>query len=338
MPTAISELTTIRVGGPAREFTVATTGDELVSLVRDADRAGTDVLVVGGGSNLVVGDDGFDGRVIRVTGSRLDIDGEIVTVDAGVEWDAVVQATIEAGLSGMEALSGIPGTTGATPIQNVGAYGASTSELLHGLTVYDRETEETAVWTPEQCGFGTHRSSVFKRSSRYVILDVTFALKKTTESLPVRYAALSERLDVQIGDVVPVPDVRAAVLALRGERGMVLDAGDHDTWSVGSFFLNPVLAEVPEAAAHAPSFPDPAGTKIPAAWLIQNAGFPRGYGTEFGRGTAALSSKHVLAVTNRGGARASDIMALATHVRDGVQEKFGVTLTPECDLVNCALG
>ena len=338
MPTAISELTTIRVGGPAREFCVATTGEELVSLVGEADRSGTDVLIVGGGSNLVVGDDGFDGRVIQVSSSRLEIDGEIVTVDAGVEWDSVVQATIEAGLSGMEALSGIPGTTGATPIQNVGAYGASTSELLHSLTVYDRQTKETSVWTPEQCGFGTHRSSVFKRSSRYAILEVSFALKKTTRSLPVRYAALSERLDVQIGDVVPVQDVRAAVLALRGERGMVLDEGDHDTWSVGSFFLNPVLPEVPEQAAHAPSFPDPAGTKIPAAWLIQNSGFPRGYGTEFGRGTAALSSKHVLAVTNRGGAMASDIMALATHVRDGVQEKFGITLTPECDLVNCALG
>lgn len=274
MPTAISELTTIRVGGPAREFTVASNADELVSLVRDADRAGTDVLVIGGGSNLVVGDDGFDGRVVRVTGSRLDIDGEIVTVDAGIEWDAVVQATIDAGLSGMEALSGIPGTTGATPIQNVGAYGASTSELLHSLTVYDRESEQTAVWTPEQCGFGTHRSSVFKRSSRYVILDVTFALKKTTESLPVRYAALSERLDVQIGDVVPVSDVRAAVLALRGERGMVLDGEDHDTWSVGSFFLNPVLPEVPEAAAHAPSFPRPRGNEDSGRLADPERGLP----------------------------------------------------------------
>lgn len=338
MPTAISELTTIRVGGPARECCTASTGAELVSLVRDADRAGTDVLVLGGGSNVVVGDDGFDGLVVRVTGSRLEIDGETVRVDAGVEWDAVVQATIDAGLSGMEALSGIPGTAGATPIQNVGAYGASTSELLHSLTVYDRHTDRLAVWTPDQCGFGQHRSSIFKRTSRYVIADVTFALTKSTESLPVRYAALAERLDVAIGDVVAVPDVRAAVLALRGERGMVLDAADHDTWSVGSFFLNPVLDSVPEAAAHAPSFPDPAGTKIPAAWLIQNAGFPRGYGAEFGRGTATLSTKHVLALTNRGGANASDITALAAHVRDGVREKFGITLTPECDLVNCTLG
>ncbi len=326
------------MGGPAREFTVASNADELVSLVRDADRAGTDVLVIGGGSNLVVGDDGFDGRVVRVTGSRLDIDGEIVTVDAGIEWDAVVQATIDAGLSGMEALSGIPGTTGATPIQNVGAYGASTSELLHSLTVYDRESEQTAVWTPEQCGFGTHRSSVFKRSSRYVILDVTFALKKTTESLPVatrrcRSVSTCRSATSYRCRTCARPCWRCAANAAWCSTEKITTRGASDRSSSTRY-----CPRCPRPLRTRPASPDPAGTKIPAAWLIQNAGFPRGYGTEFGRGTAALSSKHVLAVTNRGGATASDIMALAAHVRDGVQEKFGVTLTPECDLVNCALG
>ncbi|OZF54391.1 UDP-N-acetylmuramate dehydrogenase [Rhodococcus sp. 14-2470-1a] len=337
MPTAISELTTMRLGGLAREFAVATTSDELVSLVRDADASGTPVLLVGGGSNLVVGDQGFDGLVIKVETSGVRVDGDSVWVAAGERWDSVVAASLDEGLAGIETLSGIPGLAGATPVQNVGAYGTVTSDVLESLTVYDRETGETAVWSPDRCGFGLHRQSVFKHSMRYVILDTTMGLRRSVSSDPVRYAGLADRLGVDIGDTVPALDVREAVLDLRGQKGMVLDAADHDTWSVGSFFLNPVLTEIPASASRAPQYPDPSGIKIHAAWLIQNAGFAHGYGTEFGNGTVSLSTKHVLAITNRGGASTSDVMALASHIRDGVEAEFGITLVPECDLVGCSL-
>lgn len=327
----------MRVGGPAREFAVAASSDELVSLVQDADASGTPVLLVGGGSNLVVGDDGFDGLVVKVETSGTRIDGESLWVAAGTSWDSVVAASLDEGLAGLEALSGIPGLSGATPVQNVGAYGTVTSDVLESLTVYDRETGERATWTPDRCGFGLHRQSVFKHSSRYVILDTTMKLRRSESSDPVRYAGLADRLGVSIGDTVPAKEVREAVLDLRGQKGMVLDAADHDTWSVGSFFLNPVLAEVPAEAARAPQYPDPSGIKVHAAWLIQNAGFAHGYGGEFGAGTVSLSTKHVLAVTNRGGARTADVMAFASHIRDGVEAEFGITLVPECDLVGCSL-
>ncbi|MGB7385817.1 MAG: UDP-N-acetylmuramate dehydrogenase, partial [Rhodococcus sp. (in: high G+C Gram-positive bacteria)] len=257
MPTAISELTTMRVGGPAREFAVAKTSDELVSLVRAADAAHTPVLLIGGGSNLVVADSGFDGLVIKVETSGTRIDGDSMWVAAGEPWDPVVAASLDEGLAGLEALSGIPGLTGATPVQNVGAYGTVTSDVLRELTVYDRESGRIEVWGPDRCGFGLHRQSVFKHSMRYVILDTTMALRRSTVSDPVRYAGLADRLGVTIGDTVPAKDVREAVLDLRGQKGMVLDPADHDTWSVGSFFLNPVLAEVPEKASRAPQYPDP---------------------------------------------------------------------------------
>lgn len=327
----------MRVGGPAREFAVASTSDELVSLVRDADASKTPVLLVGGGSNLVVADTGFDGLVIKVETSGTRIDGDSMSVAAGEPWDPIVAASLDEGLAGLEALSGIPGLTGATPVQNVGAYGTVTSDVLRELTVYDRETRQTEVWGPERCGFGLHRQSVFKHSTRYVILDTTMALRRSGASDPVRYAGLADRLGVTIGDTVPAKDVREAVLDLRAQKGMVLDAADHDTWSVGSFFLNPVLTEVPEKASRAPQYPDPSGIKIHAAWLIQNAGFAHGFGADFGNGTVALSTKHVLAVTNRGGASTADVMALASHIRDGVQAEFGITLVPECDLVGCSL-
>ncbi|WP_222635354.1 MULTISPECIES: UDP-N-acetylmuramate dehydrogenase [unclassified Rhodococcus (in: high G+C Gram-positive bacteria)] len=337
VPTAISGLTTMRVGGPARAFAVASTSDELVSLVRDADASGTPVLLVGGGSNLVVSDDGFDGLVVKVETSGVRVDGDAMWVAAGERWDGVVARSLDEGLAGLEALSGIPGLSGATPVQNVGAYGTVTSDVLESLTVYDRETGETSVWAPERCGFGLHRQSVFKHSTRYVILDTTMRLRRSGSSDPVRYAGLADRLGVTIGDTVAAKDVREAVLDLRRQKGMVLDASDHDTWSVGSFFLNPVLAEVPSSASRAPQYPDPSGIKIHAAWLIQNAGFAHGYGTEFGNGTAAVSTKHVLAITNRGGATTADVMALASHIRDGVEAEFGITLVPECDLVGCSL-
>jgi UDP-N-acetylmuramate dehydrogenase len=211
-----------------------------------------------------------------------------------------------------------------------------TSDVLVALTVYDRHTQQVEPWSPDQCRFGPHRQSIFKRSDRYVVLDVTFELADSPESRPIKYADLARYLCVEVGSTAPADKVREAVLELRTSRGMVLDPDDHDTWSVGSFFLNPVLAAVPEAAAGSPQFPDPEGTKLSAGWLVDHAGFPRGYGLDRGRGTVALSSKHALAVTNRGGATTAEVMEFAAHVRAGVEAAFGIRLQPECDLVNCS--
>jgi UDP-N-acetylmuramate dehydrogenase len=336
--TTLAELTTMRLGGPASEYEVARATDHLVSLIRDADAAGKPVLVMGGGSNLVVSDQGFDGLVVQVATSGLRIHRDDVMVDAGVEWDPVVVASLDAGLAGLEPLSGIPGSAGGTPVQNVGAYGGLTSDLLGRLTVYDRASGTIEQWAPDRCGFGSHRQSVFKHTDRYVVLDVTFRLTRSVRSRPIHYAGLAGRLAIAPGATAPTSAVRDAVLTLRRERGMVLDADDHDTWSVGSFFLNPVLTSVPGRALDCPRFPDPLGTKLSAAWLIDHAGFPRGYGHDWGRGTVALSSKHALAVTNRGGATTAEVMEFAAHIRDGVEQRFDIRLGPECDLVNCKLG
>lgn len=336
--TMLAKLTTMRLGGPAGEYAVARTSEQLVALIREAEAAGKPVLVMGGGSNLVVGDQGFEGLVVRVATSRLKIHGHDVTVDAGVEWDTVVETSLDAGLAGLEPLSGIPGSAGGTPVQNVGAYGALTADLLSYLTVYDRAAGAVEQWAPDRCGFGSHRQSVFKHTDRYVVLDVTFQLTRSTRSRPVDYAGLAERLGVAPGATAPTGEVRDAVLALRRERGMILDADDHDTWSVGSFFINPVLTSVPAKARDCPQYLDPAGTKLSAAWLIDQAGFPRGYGHDWGRGAVALSSKHALAVTNRGTATTAEVMAFAAHIREGVEQRFDIRLGPECDLVNCKFG
>ncbi len=334
----LAQLTTIRLGGPASEYEIAHTLADLVALIREADAEFKPLLVMGGGSNLVVGDQGFEGLVIRVATPGLHIREESVTAEAGVDWDAVVKASLDAGLAGLEPLSGIPGSAGGTPVQNVGAYGAVTSDLLSRLTVYDRGTGTIEQWAPDECGFGSHRQSVFKHTSRYVVLEVTLKLVRSTRSRPIHYAALAERLGIATGATAPTSEVRDAVLALRRERGMILDADDRDTWSVGSFFINPVLSFVPDKARDCPQYPDPAGTKLSAAWLIDHAGFPPGYGHDWGRGTVALSSKHALAVTNRGSATTAEVMRFAAHIREGVEQRFDIRLRPECDLVNCKLG
>jgi UDP-N-acetylmuramate dehydrogenase len=336
--TMLAELTTMRLGGPAGEYELAHATEHLVALIREADLVRKPLLVMGGGSNLVVGDQGFDGLVVQAATSGLAIYGEDVTVDAGVEWDTLVQTTLDAGLAGLEPLSGIPGSTGGTPVQNVGAYGALTSDLLRRLTVYDRATGTTEPWAPDRCGFGSHRQSVFKHTDRYVVLDVTFQLTRSTRSAPIHYAGLAERLGIAPGATASTREVRDAVLAMRRERGMILDADDHDTWSVGSFFINPVLTSVPDKARDCPQYPDPAGIKLSAAWLIDHAGFPRGYGHDWGPGTVALSSKHALAVTNRGNATTAEVMEFAAHIREGVEQRFDIRLGPECDLVNCKFG
>jgi UDP-N-acetylmuramate dehydrogenase len=334
----LSELTTMRVGGPARRFEIVTDTAQLVELVREADRQGEPVLVIGGGSNLVVGDQGFDGLVVKVATCGLEVAGSRLRADAGVEWDRVVSTALDAGLAGIEALSGIPGSVGGTPVQNVGAYGALTSDVLYELTVYDRTTGVIEQWGPERCGFGRHRDSVFKRSNRWVVLDVTYALTESGTSAGVGYQRLAGRLGVELGAPAGTREVRSAVLELRGRSGMLLDDDDHDTWSVGSFFVHPVVKHVPEAAGAGPQFPDPDGIKLSAGWLIDQAGFQPGYGQDWGRGTVALSAKHALAITNRGGATTAEVMRFAAHIREGVESRYGIRLAPECDLVNCELG
>lgn len=334
--TTFADLTTMRIGGPVGRLHVATSIPHAIELLRAEDNAGEPLLVMGGGSNLVVGDLGWPDTVIKMASTELDIDGDLVTAAAGVEWDQLVKTVVADGLAGIEALSGIPGSVGGTPVQNVGAYGTLTSDVLESLTVYDRETGLVERWLPEQCGFGSHRQSVFKHSDRWVVLDVTLRLRRDGQSNPVTFPQVAERLGIEVGGTAAPADVREAVIAQRRDRGMVLNPDDHDTWSVGSFFINPVLTEVPKRAAECPSHPDIKGTKLSAAWLIQHAGFPPGYGQDWGNGTVALSSRHALAVTNRGGATTADVMKFAAHIRDGVAAMYDVRLNPECDLINCS--
>ena len=340
MATTLAELTTLRLGGPADRVEVAPDTDELVRLVAAADAAGEPVLLVGGGSNLVVGDAGWPGVVIRVasdTVTRTDGDGEqLLTVAAGVPWDELVAATVADGLAGLETMSGIPGLTGATPVQNVGAYGAEVADVLTGLRVYDRRAGTVECWSPQQCRFG-FRTSAFKHTDRYVVLEVTLRLARSARSGPVRYLELARRLGIEAGRPAPRSDeVREAVLELRRSKGMVLDAADHDSWSVGSFFVNPLLDEVPAAADGCPRWQADGRTKLSAAWLIEQAGFPRGWGLDRGRGTVSVSTKHTLALTNRGGATTAELLDLAAEIRAGVEARFDIRLGPEAHLRNCA--
>ncbi len=349
----LAELTTLRLGGPAPAVIEAATEDALVDAVRVADEAGDPLLLVAGGSNLVVADDGVQGTVIRVLtqGVTVDVDscsGAMVTVQAGETWDAIVARAVDEEWVGVEALSGIPGSMGATPIQNVGAYGQEIAQTLASVRAYDRFDRAIRTIAAADCGF-TYRSSRFKveqrgggagpwaaGSHRFVILAVTLQLPLGDLGAPIAYAELARTLGVDIGARVPAARVREAVLELRRGKGMVLDAADHDTWSAGSFFTNPVLppAEAEALPADAPRFPQPDGSvKTSAAWLIEKAGFAKGHGTE----RVSLSTKHALALTNRGGATTEELLTLAREVRDGVRSAFGITLVPEPVLVGCEL-
>ena len=349
-PHRLADLTTLRLGGPAGRFVEATSEAELVGTVSAADDAGQDVLLVAGGSNLVVADDGFPGLVVRIAthGVSPDVEttddptcgGVLVTVAAGESWDALVERAVTSGWVGVEALSGIPGSVGATPIQNVGAYGQEVSETIASVRTWDRVDRQVRTLAAADCGFG-YRHSRFKADpSRFVVLSVTFQLRTGALGAPVRYAELARTLGVEPGDRAPLADVRRAVLGLRAGKGMVLDAADHDTWSAGSFFTNPFLdgdqlARLPEGA---PRFPQPDGTtKTSAAWLIERAGFGKGYGLDLRGGRASLSTKHTLALTNRGGATTDDLLALAREVRDGVEQELGISLVNEPVLVGCTL-
>jgi UDP-N-acetylmuramate dehydrogenase len=349
----LADYTTLGLGGPAREFLRASTEECLIEAVRSTGEDGRPLLILGGGSNLVVADEGFDGTVVQVatTGVQRGREPGSVTVAAGEDWDEVVAWTVAEGLAGLECLSGIPGRAGASPIQNVGAYGQEVSQVITGVRVFDRVTGEICLFGRQQCGFG-YRTSVFKRDDtrRYVVLSVTFGLAVQPSAEPIRYAELAAALGVQPGDQVPSAEVRSAVLALRRGKGMVLDAADPDTRSVGSFFVNPVLdaagLAVVEAAAQdrcgpgtrVPRFDAGNGlVKVPAAWLIERAGFGKGYRLGDGALEARVSAKHTLALVNPGSATTAGLLDLARHIRDGVRDTFGVTLTPEPVLVGATL-
>jgi UDP-N-acetylmuramate dehydrogenase len=344
----LADHTTLRLGGPARRFVRAGTEADLIEAVRAADAGGDPLLILGGGSNLVVADQGFDGTVIQVATRGVHRDRELVTVAAGEDWDAVVAWTVAAGLAGLECLSGIPGRAGATPIQNVGAYGQEVADTITAVRTYDRVTGDIDTFPNDRCGFG-YRTSVFKRDDtrRHVVLSVTFRLAEQSASRPLRYPELAAALGVAPGDQVASTEVRSAVIDLRRSKGMVIDGADPDTRSVGSFFVNPVLdgpaLAAVEAAARArcgtaatvPRFDAGDGlVKVPAAWLIERAGFGKGYSLGDG---ARISSKHTLALVNSGSASTAGLMALARQIRDGVRDTFGVSLAPEPVLVGVTL-
>jgi UDP-N-acetylmuramate dehydrogenase len=338
---ALSDHTTLRVGGAARRMIITETETELIEKVRELDAAGEPLLILGGGSNLLVGDSGFDGTVIKIATRGVDEDtaacsGAVITVAAGEPWDPLVSYALERSWSGLEAMSGIPGLVGATPIQNVGAYGAEVSELISTVRTLDRSTGQLKTLFPIECGFG-YRTSRFKSDpGRFLVLSVTFQLPLGSMSQPIRYPELARALGIEVGQRAPAPEVRQAVLALRTAKGMVLAEDDHDTWSAGSFFTNPLIssAQARTLPPEAPRFNQADGMiKTSAAWLIERAGFGKGYGN----GAARLSRKHTLALTNRGGATAADLLSLARQIRAGVQTKFDIELVPEPVLVGCEL-
>ncbi len=386
---SLAELTTLRVGGPADRYVEAHSEAELLEIVRAADEAGEPLLVVGGGSNLLVGDEGFGGVVVRDLRRGITVDAEdscggaSFHAPAGQDWDELVARAVAEEWVGVEALSGIPGTVGAAPVQNIGAYGQDVAGVVSTVRVWDRARSRVRTLALGELAFG-YRTSLLKRSMhvdagagsdddgpwypspRYVVLDVGFQARLGSLSAPVAYPELARTLGVQVGDRAPSADVRAAVLALRARKGMLLDgvgpdvdpaAGpDHDRWSAGSFFTNPVVpAEQADLLpAEAPRYPvrtatptrttgpslgeiDPTLVKTSAAWLIEHAGFTKGFGVHGPSSLARLSTKHTLALTNRGGASAEDVVELARAVRDGVVEAFGVELVPEPVLVGVAL-
>ncbi|MFJ3500590.1 MULTISPECIES: UDP-N-acetylmuramate dehydrogenase [unclassified Streptomyces] len=335
----LAPLTTFRLGGPASRLVTATTDDEVIAAVREADDAGTPLLIIGGGSNLVIGDKGFDGTALRIATTGFSLDGIRLELAAGEVWTDAVARTVEAGLAGIECLAGIPGSAGATPIQNVGAYGQDVSATVTEVVAYDRTTRETVTLANAECAFSYRHSRFKEHPERYVVLRVRFELEDADGlSAPIKYAETARALGVGAGDRVPLAAARETVLKLRAGKGMVLDPEDHDTWSAGSFFTNPILtagqyeaflARVAERLGPdvaPPAFPagDDA-VKTSAAWLIDRAGFTKGYGS----GPARISTKHTLALTNRGGATTEDLLALAREVVAGVRDAFGITLVNE---------
>jgi UDP-N-acetylmuramate dehydrogenase len=331
----LAPLTTLGVGGLARWFVRATSVEEAAAAIRWSEDNRVPLFVLGGGSNLVIADAGFEGLVLQAAFGGLDFHAvgnmTALRVGAGERWDDVVGAAVSRGLAGLECLSGIPGTAGGTPIQNVGAYGQDVSRTIAGVTVLDRTTGTSTVLTGADCRF-EYRTSRFKTedAGRFLVCDVTFhlAVAPPTLAYPDVVSEFERR-----GIASPaVAEVRDAVLAIRRRKGMVIDPADTDTRSVGSFFMNPVVDAayrdrlVAAADGRVPAYELPDGhVKIPAAWLIEQSGVPR----DSRSGGAGISSKHPLAIVNRGGATAGDVLQLAGRIKRQVADRFGIWLRPE---------
>ncbi|ORB67910.1 UDP-N-acetylmuramate dehydrogenase [Mycolicibacterium tusciae] len=335
----LAPLTTLRVGPVAQRLITCDTTQKVVDVTR-ALGPDSDALVLAGGSNVVLADDLTDLTVVLLANTEITVEGNVVRAEAGAAWDDVVVTSLAHGLGGLECLSGIPGSAGATPVQNVGAYGAEVADTISRVRLLDRRTGEDSWVAPSTLQFG-YRTSVLKHSGASIVLEVEFELRPDGLSAPMRYGELANTLGAEPNSRIDAARVRDAVLALRAGKGMVLDEADHDTWSVGSFFTNPVVdQEVFERLRGSvdgvvPNYPAPDGVKLAAGWLVERAGFAKGFpGND---AVARLSTKHALAVTNRGKATTSDVITLARAVRDGVRTTFGIELTPEPILIGAAL-
>ena len=333
--TELSKYTSLRVGGPATTIVQVSSEAEIIAAIESAGNS--PILIIGGGTNVLVADSGFAGTVIRISNNSVESEvdacsGATLTIGAGENWDNFVKTTISRGFAGLETLSGIPGTVGAAPIQNIGAYGHEVSEFITRVRTYDREKKAIQTFTNAECQF-SYRNSYFKEHpGRYVVLDVAFQLRIGEMTTPITYLELAKKLEIELGDKSSVVDCRSAVLELRANKGMLLSPDDHDSWSAGSFFTNPIISQQAADALpnSAPKWPLTDGrVKVSAAWLIENSGIHKG--DELGG--ARISSKHVLALTNSGIATASDIAALAKRARDHVQQAFGITLVAEVNLI-----
>ena len=333
--TELSKYTSFRVGGPASKIIQVSTEAEIIAAIEDV--GDSPILIMGGGTNVLISDKGFDGTVIRISNNSVqsEVDacsGATLTIGAGEDWDTFVQTTIDRGFAGLETLSGIPGTVGAAPIQNIGAYGHEVAEFITRVRTYDRQEKALKTFTNSECQF-SYRNSYFKaHPGRYVVLEVQFQIRRGEFSDPITYVELSKKLGIEPGEKAPVVATRAAVLELRASKGMLLKNDDHDSWSAGSFFTNPIISQqaadqLPNAA---PKWPLNDGrVKVSAAWLIENSGIHKGDEV----GGARISTKHVLALSNSGNATASDIAELAKRARNQVKEVFGITLEAEVNLV-----
>ncbi|MEY2951279.1 MAG: hypothetical protein RL622_356 [Actinomycetota bacterium] len=333
--TELSKYTSFRVGGPATKIVQVSTEAEIIAAIEEA--GDSPILIMGGGTNVLIADKGFEGTVIRISNNSVQAEvdacsGATLTIGAGEDWDTFVQTTIDRGFAGLETLSGIPGTVGAAPIQNIGAYGHEVSEFITRVRTYDRQEKALKTFTNSECEF-SYRNSYFKsHPGRYVIIEVQFQIRRGEFSDPITYIELSKKLGIEPGEKAPVVATRAAVLELRASKGMLLKNDDHDSWSAGSFFTNPIISQqaadlLPNAA---PKWPLNDGrVKVSAAWLIENSGIHKG--DELGG--ARISTKHVLALSNSGNATAADIAELAKRARNQVKEVFGITLEAEVNLI-----
>ena len=331
----LSNYTSLRVGGPATKIVHVSNESEIIAAIGAA--GDSPIFIMGGGTNVLVADSGFDGTVIHIANNSVEAEvdacsGAALTIGAGENWDSFVQTSINRGFAGLETLSGIPGTVGATPIQNIGAYGHEVSEFITRVRTYDRTNKSVKTFTNTECEF-SYRNSHFKtHPGRYVVLDVAFQLRIGETTASITYLELAKKLEIEIGDKASVLSCRAAVLELRASKGMLLSQDDHDSWSAGSFFTNPIISQQAADAlpSAAPKWPLTDGrVKVSAAWLIENSGIHKGDKI----GGARVSTKHVLALTNSGTATAADIAALAKRARDHVQEAFGIILAAEVNLI-----